>query len=137
MGTEQYPEVKKKMSTTRNLNDAATKFNPERTEETNYRPVPQSYQIGGNHYRELSVEPWAAMDAWLTTEEFIGFLRGNIIKYHARAQTGKGDPHENMRKANHYSQKLEQVLGTFPERQKNEDKVIPASRCTSQPYQPL
>lgn len=72
-------------------------------------------QVGGNHYKSLAVEPWDAMEAWLIPIEFIGFLRGNIIKYHARAQQGKGSPEENLRKAAHYSRKLEEVLNKhFP-----------------------
>ncbi len=35
------------------------------------------------HYN-LGVEPWHAMRAWMTREQYIGFLRGNCIKYLAR-----------------------------------------------------
>lgn len=69
-----------------------------------------SRQVGGNHYKELAVEPWRAMKAWLTTEEFIGFLRGNIIKYHARANSGKGTREENLQKAGHYQQALDEFI---------------------------
>lgn len=67
-------------------------------------------QVGGDHYKNLAVEPWTAMESWLTREEFIGFLKGNIVKYTARANTSKGTPQENMRKAHHYSLKLQEVL---------------------------
>ena len=41
-------------------------------------------QIGGNHYTSKTVQPWAAMESWMTKEQFSGFLRGNSIKYLAR-----------------------------------------------------
>ena len=67
-------------------------------------------QVGGDHYKTMKVQPWDAMEAWLTPEEFIGFLRGNIIKYQARATTDK-EPFEVMiGKAAHYQQKLDEVL---------------------------
>ena len=30
------------------------------------------------------VQPWDAMEEWMTLQEFQGFLRGNVIKYLAR-----------------------------------------------------
>lgn len=66
-------------------------------------------QIGGNHYTSKRVQPWAAMEAWMTPEQFSGFLRGNVIKYLARADNlnleGKGGI-EDLRKARHYLDKL-------------------------------
>ncbi len=61
-------------------------------------------QVGGTHYKTLSVEPWDAMQAWMTKEEFIGYLKGNVIKYLART---KGD--DDLEKADHYMQKLFEV----------------------------
>lgn len=67
-------------------------------------------QIGGDHYKNLKVEPWKAMESWLTQEEFKGFLKGNIIKYIARANSDK-EPHDLMiQKAEHYMQKLSEVM---------------------------
>lgn len=67
-------------------------------------------QVAGDHYKKLKVQPWDAMEAWLTREEFIGFLKGNVIKYMARANSGK-EPHDVMiAKAAHYQQKLDEVL---------------------------
>jgi hypothetical protein len=61
-------------------------------------------QVGGQHYVGLSVEPWAAMEAWMTNEEFVGFLKGNIIKYLAREKNTN-----DLDKAGHYMQKLLEV----------------------------
>ena len=67
-------------------------------------------QVGGNHYKGLNVEPWDAMQAWLTREEFIGFLKGNVLKYMARANFKNGA--EDIKKAAHYQEKLLSVLET-------------------------
>ena len=65
-------------------------------------------QIGGQHYKEMGVQPWAVMEAVLTKEEFIGFLKGNIIKYGMRA--GKKDS-DDAGKARHYMMKLREIQG--------------------------
>ena len=62
-------------------------------------------QVGGSHYRELQIQPWDAMRAWMTPAEFRGFLRGNAIKYLARCDK-KGALVEDLRKARHYIDKL-------------------------------
>lgn len=69
---------------------------------------PNAYQIGGDHYKEMAVQPWAAMESWMTPEEFAGFLRGNVIKYVARAGK-KGDEVQDLKKALHYLEKLVSV----------------------------
>lgn len=61
-------------------------------------------QVGGNHYNKLAIQPWDAMEAWLTPEEFRGYLKGCVIKYMAR-EGDKGGP-KDIAKAEHYSQKL-------------------------------
>ena len=71
------------------------------------------HQVGGDHYINLAVQPWDAMRSWMTDEQFIGFLRGNVIKYVARAQdmclSGKGGV-EDLHKAQHYLGKLIEVV---------------------------
>jgi len=57
-------------------------------------------QIGGTHYVSMEVQPWDAMQAWMTQQEFKGFLRGNAIKYLARCNSKGGV--EDIRKARHY-----------------------------------
>lgn len=66
-------------------------------------------QVGGTHYKSMPIQPWDVMEVVLTREEFIGFLKGNYIKYAMRAGN-KGDPLEDANKALHYKQKLEEVL---------------------------
>lgn len=67
-------------------------------------------QIGGVHYKELAIPPWDVMEAVLTYEEFIGFLKGNIIKYSMR-QGRKPGSTDDAEKALHYAAKLKEVQG--------------------------
>lgn len=67
-----------------------------------------SYQIGGDHYRSKAVTPWAVMASCMSAEEFAGFLRGNVIKYVMRCKDKGGV--EDLRKAQHYLEKLLEVL---------------------------
>jgi len=71
--------------------------------------APDTYQVGGNHYADLEIQPWHAMRSWMTDAEFLGFLRGNAIKYLARAGA-KGDEAEDLRKAQHYINKALEVM---------------------------
>jgi hypothetical protein len=67
-------------------------------------------QVGGQHYKDMGIQPWAVMEAVLTPEEFRGFLKGNIIKYSMRA--GRKDGSDDGGKAKHYIQKLGEVNGS-------------------------
>jgi hypothetical protein len=66
-------------------------------------------QVGGDHYMNMGVQPWKAMESWMTPEEFRGFLKGNAIKYLARSNTKGGVL--DVRKAGHYIEKLTEVMG--------------------------
>lgn len=67
-----------------------------------------SYQVGGSHYKDKTVTPWDAMASCMSQEEFVGFLRGNVIKYTMRCNDKGGV--EDLRKARHYLDKLLEVL---------------------------
>jgi hypothetical protein len=83
----------------------------EAAEKTVQDPGPRTAaddrQIGGSHYKDMDVQPWEVMAAVLSREEFIGFLKGNIIKY-AMRQGRKDSP--DAGKCQHYIQKLNEVL---------------------------
>ena len=64
-------------------------------------------QIGGRHYKDMPVQPWDVMETVLTHAEFIGFLKGNIIKYSMRQ--GKKQDSDDEGKAKHYMTKLREV----------------------------
>ena len=61
-------------------------------------------QIGGNHYSSKAVQPWDAMQAWMSREEFAGYLRGNVARCNDKGGI------EDVRKARHYIDKLIEVL---------------------------
>ncbi|HTV07821.1 MAG TPA: DUF3310 domain-containing protein [Candidatus Aquilonibacter sp.] len=42
-------------------------------------------QVAGSHYKDMTVQPWEALKAWMTPEEYAGYLRGRAITYLARA----------------------------------------------------
>ena len=67
------------------------------------------HQVGGDHYKRMRVQPWDAMEAWMTPEQFRGFLLGSAIAYLARVNTdgivGKGGL-QDIKKAQHYLAKI-------------------------------
>lgn len=70
-------------------------------------------QVGGDHYVKLAVQPWAAMESWMTPEAFQGYLLGTAIAYLARESTegvdGKGGI-QDVKKARHVLDKLISVM---------------------------
>lgn len=64
-------------------------------------------QAGGDHYKSLAIQPWHLMEDLLTREEFIGFLKGNMIKYAMRQGRKDSPDHE---KYLHYKQKLNEIV---------------------------
>ena len=65
-------------------------------------------QVGGSHYTNKAIQPWTAMESWMTPEQFEGFLRGNVIKYIARYKDKDGL--KDVLKAKHYLEKLIECL---------------------------
>ena len=62
-----------------------------------YDPVDHPPHYGGDTvYETIKV-----LEAWLAPAEFIGFLRGNALKYLSRAG-GKGKVEEDLKKAQWY-----------------------------------
>lgn len=61
------------------------------------------------HYEELNIQPWEIMERNFTNEEFVAYLKGNIIKYTLR---DKGQALTDAQKIKHYSEKLIEVLET-------------------------
>ena len=67
-------------------------------------------QIGGSHYFDLGVQPWAVIDTW-PSEQRIGFFRGNALKYIMRAGNKEGNEAlQDFKKALHYLEKLVYTL---------------------------
>lgn len=65
-------------------------------------------QVDGTHYKDMGIEPWDVMQSILTRKEFLGFLKGNIIKY-AMRQGKKDGANKDAEKARHYAAKLKAV----------------------------
>ena len=57
------------------------------------------------HYNQGAVECIEAIEAMLSPDEFIGYLRGNSLKYRWRMRY-KGSPIEDQKKAAWYENKL-------------------------------
>ena len=73
------------------------------------------------HYEILAIEPWEIMERNFTTEEFVAYLKGNIIKYTLR---DKGQSLTDAQKIKHYAEKLIEVLETQENDKDNWDIVI-------------
>lgn len=73
------------------------------------------------HYEELKVQPWEIMEKNFTTEEFVAYLKGNIIKYTLR---DKGQALTDAQKIKHYAEKLIEVLEIKENNKDNWDIVI-------------
>lgn len=61
------------------------------------------------HYELLAIEPWDIMEANFPPEQFVSYLKGNIIKYTLR---DKGQALTDAEKIKHYAEKLIEVLET-------------------------
>jgi hypothetical protein len=75
--------------------------------------IAQETQVGGTHYKNMEVEPWDVIKATLTHEEWIGFLKGNIIKYAMRAGKKEG-ANDDPAKCRHYMHRLREEQCAFP-----------------------
>jgi hypothetical protein len=71
-------------------------------------PLASDMQVGGSHYKDKTIQPWTAMESWMTPEQFEGFLRGNVIKYIARYKDKDGL--RDVLKARHYLERLLECL---------------------------
>lgn len=87
------------------------KVNVDRINIQNSKPRVKAddYQISGNHYKEMPIEPWKLAEVLLTKEEYIGALKFGVLKYTMR--DGKKVGSDDAGKALHYWKKLQEVLG--------------------------
>ena len=65
-------------------------------------------QVGGSHYKDMAIQPWQAMEAWLTAEEYRGYHKGVAIAYLARERDKGGM--EDIKKAIHHLQRLVEMV---------------------------
>lgn len=74
----------------------------------NVKRQAQQRQVGGDHYKKMDVQPWDVID-YGPKQQAIGFYRYNSLKYIMRAGE-KGDFKEDIAKAQHYLEKLLEIL---------------------------
>lgn len=65
-------------------------------------------QVGGTHYKDMEVQPWEALEAWLTPEQFEGYLLGTAMAYLARAGK-KGPALQDVKKSIHTLEKYVEI----------------------------
>jgi hypothetical protein len=65
-------------------------------------------QIGGDHYKDMGVEPWDVVDTW-PIEQRIGAYRHGALKYLMRCGS-KDEQLQEIKKCGHYIEKLIEVL---------------------------
>jgi hypothetical protein len=65
-------------------------------------------QIGGDHYKNMAVEPWDVIDTW-PREQRIGAYRAGALKYIMRMGS-KDENAQEIGKGLHYLEKLLEVL---------------------------
>lgn len=76
-------------------------------EEAGYTVGTLDMQVGGSHYKDMVIQPFEALAAWLTPEEHRGYHKGVAISYLAREQAKGGS--DDIRKAIHHLQRLLEV----------------------------
>lgn len=78
-----------------------------------------SVQVGGTHYRDMEIQPWEAMEAWMTHEELRGYHKATALAYLARERKKGGD--DDIRKASHHLAKLCELLDANKSKRKPEE----------------
>ena len=64
-------------------------------------------QVGGSHYKDMAIQPWQAMEAWLTADEYRGYHKGVATAYLARERDKGGL--DDIKKAIHHLQRLVEI----------------------------
>jgi hypothetical protein len=67
-----------------------------------------SQQVGGSHYKDMSIQPWEALEAWLTPEEYRGYHKGVAVSYLARERQKGGT--QDIEKAIHHLSRLVEMI---------------------------
>jgi len=79
------------------------------TFDVHHAPVKEDMVESPPHYNNGSVECIEAIEAMLSKDEYIGYLRGNALKYMWRFRY-KSKPFEDLRKARWYEERLMKFL---------------------------
>lgn len=79
------------------------------TFDVHHAPVKEDMVESPPHYNNGSIECIEAIEAMLSKDEYIGYLRGNALKYMWRFRY-KSKPFEDLRKARWYEERLMKFL---------------------------
>lgn len=72
------------------------------------------------HYANMKIQPIVLMQRVLSHEEFLGFLYGNVVKYHERAGNKQGESYEKD------IAKRDRYLSWYYYKKNNEGPINPA-----------
>ena len=67
-------------------------------------------QVGGDHYKNMGIEPWDIIDTW-QLDQRLAVYRAGALKYIMRMGS-KDDTIQELRKAAHYIEKMIETLQT-------------------------
>lgn len=81
---------------------------PTLTEEVAPIMQPSLRQVGGDHYKNLAVQPWDVVDTWPLQQQ-VGAYRAGALKYVMRMGS-KDESIQEIGKGIHYLEKLIEVL---------------------------
>ena len=76
---------------------------------------PSLRQVGGDHYKTMTVQPWDVVDTW-PLEQQIGAYRAGALKYVMRMGS-KDESIQEIGKGVHYLEKLIEVLKRYRDEQ--------------------
>jgi len=76
--------------------------------------MPMSRDPKSSYYDVGGIETLDIIKAKLTPEEYLGYIRGNLLKYSCRLRH-KGDPERDAEKVTYYAVELLEALQAFNE----------------------
>lgn len=83
-------------------------------------------QIGGQHYKDMGIQPWEFFEANFTKEQFSAYLKMEIIAYLMRNKNGL----EDILKAQHIIAKLVEVNSIADEKSIKVKKDCGCASCS-------
>jgi len=96
------------------LKDDAVNYHPVYSDTAPYDESDLDMVHKPSHYNNGEIECIDAIKAMLTPDEFVGYLRGNSLKYRWRFRY-KNKPIEDLRKARWYEERLMKFLMENPD----------------------
>jgi hypothetical protein len=71
-----------------------------------------SSQVGGDHYKNMKLQPWQVMRAVMTREEYTAYHIGTVMAYLMRHKAKGGE--QDIKKAQHHLTELVEYLNQEP-----------------------